>query len=82
MRITTAAAVLAPKMRRSWRMANPTVPLGFSSISSKTIFENKTSTNENDDGYGHSRTQNETVPENGKSHRALAIVVHFIENGF
>ena len=82
MSVTTAPADLAPETRRSRRRANLDVPLRSLQILSKTLFGKKTSKNEHHNGTGRSRTQNGTVPEEGKSRRSLTILANFIENDF
>ena len=82
MRITTAAAVLGAKMGRSRRGANPSVPLGFFKISFSTLFQNNHLFFQKHNGTADSGTRAETVPERGKSFRALTILVNFMENDF
>ena len=77
MRIPTAATVRAPKQRQSRRGANPSVPLGFFKISLGTFFQNNPPFFQKHNGTADSRTRAETVPERGKSFRALTILKNF-----
>ena len=56
-------------MRQSRRRAKSTVPIGNLTFLSKPLLSTKHQKNEFLALYGHTGTQNETVPEEGKIHR-------------